>query len=368
MDNRESKIWLVGISLVIALCTTGNAAIVRFHETATIENAVVTLGDIADVTDVDPTLTKKLQETVLGPAPAPGTEKHFRFIDMRARLRAVGINLADLEFSGHSVVRVQTPKVTQAAVVLEPITRIQQTAASRAPSPREIEQAETRLIQAVRETIHHRWPELQLDTVNVSIVPSSVSLADSHALHTFMRQESIQLTGWQGPVDTPQVLTETTTDSQGEPVRLTIQCQIQIQPFVLTVAESVPRGHILQASDLKWVQSLSHEQAITVPENIVGRQTKRAIRHGEAIETKDLERVLLVRSRDIVTVTVRSGGISVRREMKSLSDGGLDDPITVMSLTGQDRLTARVTGVHTAEIPSPTSSVSISREPAGVSR
>ncbi|WP_166830367.1 flagellar basal body P-ring formation chaperone FlgA [Thalassoroseus pseudoceratinae] len=367
MDNRESKIGMVAACLVFSVCAVSNAAVVRFHETATVDGTIVTLGDIAEVSDVDPAVSESLRETILGPAPAAGTEKPFPFADVRARLRAVGINLASVEFTGHSVVRVQSPKVMQAAV-LGPISRSQPRDTQGPPSRREIHQVEQRLVRAIHETIRKRWPELQLETVKVSLLNDTITPTAGQTFRTMIASENIHLSGWQGPVDSPQTLTAITTDSLGEAVRLDLRCQITIQPFVLTVAENLPRGHLVQASDLTWSQGPDDPNAITDPANVIGRQTKRAIRRGEALEVNDLERVLLVRSRDIVTVTVRSGGITVRREMKSLDDGALGEAITVASLTGRDRLTARVTGVHTAEITSPAKSVPVNQMQAGVNR
>ncbi len=368
MDYRKSKTWMVATCLLLAMGNMGHAAVVRFYESATVDGTVVTLGDIADVRDVDPTVTQSLREIILGPAPAAGTEKPFAFADMRARLRAVGINISNIEFSGHSVVRVRSSRVMQTALTLQPITQRHQTDTPREPSRLEIRQTKERLIQAVRQTIRQRWPELQLDTVYVSLVPGSASATNRNTLLTMTESQSINLTGWQGPVDSPQMLTAITSDSQGEAIHLAIRCQIKIQPFVLTVAESIPRGHIVQATDLKWIQAPSDTRAVTDPTNVIGRQTKRSLRRGETLESNDLERVLLVRTRDIVTVAVRSGGITVRREMKSLGDGALNEPITLVSLTGQDRITARVTGAHTAEVPLAMDSVPASQVYAGANR
>lgn len=368
MDYRRSKTWVVAACLLIALSNVGHAAVVRFHESATVDGTVVTLGDVADVRDVDPMVTQSLREIVLGPAPAAGTEKPFAFADMRARLRAMGINISTIEFSGQSVVRVRSSKVLQAGVTLEPIRQTRQPQTPREPTRREIQQTEERLIRAVHQTIRQRWPELQLDTVEVSLNPGSASATNRDSLIAMSESQSINLTGWQGPVDSPQVLTAITENAQGEAIHLAIRCHIKIQPFILTVAENVPRGHIIQATDLKWTQAPSNANAITEPTTVIGRQTKRSLRTGETLEANDFERVLLVRTRDIVTVAVRTGGITVRREMKSLDDGALDESITLVSLTGQDRLTAHVTGAHTAEVPSPTDSVPPSHMHLGANR
>jgi hypothetical protein len=43
---------------------------------------------------------------------------------------------------------------------------------------------------------------------------------------------------------------------------------------------------------------------------------------------QDVQRVPLVRSNDIVTVTVRRGGITVKRPLKARSEGAAGDTIT----------------------------------------
>jgi len=73
-----------------------NAALVRFRSRVVVTDRVITLGDIAEVTDSDSAVIARLQGIPLAPAPAAGRERRIAYETVRSRLSAVGVNLAEV--------------------------------------------------------------------------------------------------------------------------------------------------------------------------------------------------------------------------------------------------------------------------------
>jgi flagella basal body P-ring formation protein FlgA len=98
-----------------------------------------------------------------------------------------------------------------------------------------------------------------------------------------------------------------------------------------------------------WTYSKQVAEEISL-DQIVGMETKHALRSGSPIQLSDLRIKPYVRTRDLVTVKARQGGIVVKRTMRSLGTGGLGEPVELVTLDGKDRFTAKVTGYHETEV------------------
>jgi flagella basal body P-ring formation protein FlgA len=120
-------------------------------------------------------------------------------------------------------------------------------------------------------------------------------------------------------------------------------------PQVLVATANLPKGHIVRADDVTWKQQPTGKAAATFADReelVVGQETQRNLRAGEPIATIDVRSIPLVRRGDIVTVVARNQGITVRTDGKAMTDGGLGQPVKVISLDGRRELTARVSGFH----------------------
>ena len=119
---------------------------------------------------------------------------------------------------------------------------------------------------------------------------------------------------------------------------------------VLAARFALPRGHIIKADDLTMKPIDNENLPVIRFEEIIGTETTRAIGQNKSITKQDVKSVPLVRSNDIVTVTSRVGGISVRRQMKSRGNASRGETVTLISLDGRQSLQATVTAFHEAEI------------------
>src|SRR5690606_34127807 len=94
------------------------------------------------------------------------------------------------------------------------------------------------------------------------------------------------------------------------------------------------------------------------PDQVIGRETTRSLSAGQSLTADDVQNVPLIRTGDIVTVYSRKPGVVVRMEAKARSGGALGDQVILMTLDGREKLQARVTGFHQAEVVGSSSSQS----------
>ena len=85
-------------------------------------------------------------------------------------------------------------------------------------------------------------------------------------------------------------------------------------------------------------------------DDVVGKETKRAISPGMPIPSELIRPQILVRRGELLRVLVRSAGIRIRAEALAKEDGGLGDLITVESIPGRKIYAARVSGEQEAEV------------------
>ena len=99
-------VWLAMFAGSIDL--QGGTQIV-FRETSGARGGLVRLGDVAQIIDSNSEQSRRLEKVVISPAPAAGGELRIPVADIRSRLLAQGFNLAEIDFSGSSIVRISGP-------------------------------------------------------------------------------------------------------------------------------------------------------------------------------------------------------------------------------------------------------------------
>lgn len=144
---------------------------------------------------------------------------------------------------------------------------------------------------------------------------------------------------------------------EAAPVAPAVRAQKQVQPVEapLVVVATVPlaRGQIVSESDVELRPTPSVSDAATSfrsIEEVIGRETTRAVPAGAALDRSGVRSPLLVRRGEVVTIDVRSAGVRIRVTAKAKDDGGEGDLITVESLLDRKTFAARVTGHQRAEV------------------
>ncbi|HXY33756.1 MAG TPA: flagellar basal body P-ring formation chaperone FlgA [Planctomycetaceae bacterium] len=336
---RFKRLSYLALTLgLIGAAASAEATEICFRATASVSGPIVRLKDVATVSGDDPQTVKRLEQTELGPAPAPGRSSRLEFDQMRSRLEAAGLSAADTGFSGATVVVVScTQPVVHAKRPVKSKVRVN-------VSPAQVRRAEKIMTQSVRQSLRGKSREAGNLFLDVMVDPQDVPIVLASATEGFDL----------GPIDVhnadAQSVQVRAQDSQGRVAKFRIQCVVSEKPRIPVLTHSVSSGEVIREDDLAWKQVDNTEGVLGKFEEIVGKEAKKGLHADEPVHADDVRTIPLVRSNDIVTGIWRKGGIRISGQFKSKSDGGKGDVITLVQLTGHEQVLARVTDVHEAEI------------------
>lgn len=338
----SSRIFFLSTFSLIMLCEGSACAVtVRFHREATVSTPFIVLGDVAEMTGGTMDERARYQKARLIPSPAEGGKVFLNFDTIRNRLHALGFSMAQVEFTGPSRILVRRSGESRS-------TDRVHSKKSRRPteiSSHDVAKAERIVHAAIRRSLESqdRQTDWSLAEINVRLPSRDVrALLDSP-------NRDWAVTGWTGRQTDPQTLTLTAKTHSGPGPIVRVGCKLRMPSLVLMPNRPLPVGHVIRASELRWARSQNGTGA-TRMEDVVGMETKRALRPGVPIRQRDLRKKPYVRARDIVSVSARHGGITVKRTMRALKTGGLGDTIPLTTLSGSERIDARVTGYHQTEV------------------
>jgi len=338
----SSRIFLLSTLTLTMLCEgAAYAVIIRFHREATVSTPFIVLGDVAEMTGGTMDERARYQKARLIPSPAEGGKVFLDFDTIRNRLHALGFSMAQVEFSGPSRILVRRSGEARSTSGADLKRSSRQTEVSR----EDVAQAERIVHAAIRGSLESQDPETDWSLAEIDVrLPSRDVRA---VLNSSSRAWTV--TGWTGRLTDPQNLTLTAKTQSGPGPIVRVRCNLRMPSMVLMPNRPLPVGHVIRASELRWSRSQNGTGA-TRMDDVVGMETKRALRPGAPIRPRDLRKKPYVRARDIVSVSARHGGITVKRTMRALKTGGLGDTIPLTTLSGSDRIEARVTGYHETEV------------------
>lgn len=340
MNPVSSRILVAVLAVSIGgfVAAPAQGAIIRLKDRVTPQGPLIRLADVAEISDADPAAVARLGAITL--QPATGKPLRVDFDLVRSRLIAHGVNLSEIEFAGQSSVATVTE--TRPAT---PIPARTAPAEPKGPTPQE------RAQEILREAFARRFQGLtQTDDVGFEL---TVRVRDEdlpRVLETpagaIRFQERSLVEG--GPQPLTLLIAPT---SETPPQLIRVAAWLERQPRILTVRHQLPRDHVLQPQDLQWIRQTDENRGISVLAEAVGRATRKALRPGDVVQPSDLTVVALVRGGDIVSVRVSAPGVVVRRQFKAMSGGGLDEVVSLVAIDDpRERIQARVTGFHEAEL------------------
>jgi flagella basal body P-ring formation protein FlgA len=208
-----------------------------------------------------------------------------------------------------------------------------------------MKRAERRLSDAIVRYLQKHDPDRGPWTVDVTLNETQARLIAASG-------NEISVRGGTPPWVGPQRFEVTVSWSDG-PERFAVDAQVTLPPAVVVATRSLPRGAVVRAADVQ----LQKDEAPDTPaagfhsiEEVVGRETTRAIPAGKTLDASAVRQPLLVRRGEVVTVYARSAGIRVRSTARAREDGSLGDLVTVESLLDRAAYFAQVSGIREVEV------------------
>ena len=329
---------LVAATCVLSLVEGAQGAIVQFRSPVTATSGVVRLGDVAEVRGADPRLMAQLEAIEICPAPASGRNRRLDFDTIRARLTARGISLAELEFSGDSVILVNGPDE-----VLNP-SGIQQVSGVTLSDTAQ-QRAQKVLEQAVAKFVRQQAPQVGSLQIRMRLT------ADQSSQLLTSVNSRLQVAGGRSPWIGLQEFVVRTVDNRGNDRQFNIRCFVNPLPQVPVARFTIAKGQVLKEEDLGWQQvekAGDLEGAITNLQGLVGQETRRSLRPGKPITPQDIRGVPMIRTGELISVYSQVGAVVAQTTAKAVGDGSYGELIQAQSIGGRDRLVVRVAGYHKA--------------------
>ncbi|NQV23272.1 MAG: flagellar basal body P-ring formation protein FlgA [Rhodopirellula sp.] len=376
-------VFFVGCGLS-ASAQTSHATIVRLHSSATVDNALIHLGDVADIFSDDELTADRLQTITLSTSPIPGNSTRLQLDQIRSRLMKFDVEVGGLEFQGSSIVLVtrrgQLPASSSTAPPLASATHHQTKSqpfektklASHATSHvrvisnlRDVSTSDIRLAETVIHDLVKNYlaewapdwgepiirPLLVVPTVPTILAARSgnLKIVSGKALDAdiFLLSVAVPSSG----------STPASTASAGEsflsasPKIVQVRVRVTRRPKVLAARRVIPQGQLVHEADLEWREVDDIRNGTSDPETVVGMEARRTIREGDFIQLNSVKPPILIQRDELVKVAVTFGSIHVTRTLKARRAGVLNDIIELVPLDGSDKtpILVRVTGKGQAE-------------------
>ncbi len=334
----------VGIVLASVVAAQAAAAEFRVRAEAAPAGPVVALGDVADVLSNDAEQAARLRAIELFPAPAVGAQRFVRVREIQDLLLLRGVNLAEHQFSGSSQVAVRGGD---------------RPASDNGVSAAEERKAVSRVREAVAAYLRDRLSADETFTVEVSLPAGAARLVAEH-------HGPLAVRGGSAPWKGNQRFEVLVGGPEGRE-RVEIEAQVRVAPAVVVVVRPLPRGAVIGPGDveIRQVEGEAAGDMFFSIDEVLGRETTRAVSANRPLLRDALRAPLLVRRGDVVTVYARSPGIQVRTTARSKDDGTTDDLIAVESFQTRKVFLARVCGVREVEVFAQAPRVEAESGPAG---
>jgi flagella basal body P-ring formation protein FlgA len=343
---------VAGLAIALAAVSSSRAAEIRLRPQCMASGPLVKLGDVADIVTADKRQADALAAIELFPAPAAPQQRFLRVRELQDLLLLRGVNLAEHQFSGSSQVSVSAgvPATTRPA-------------AGQAPSISAVRRASRRVCEAVAKHLQEKASADQPWVVDAELNEQQARLfADAAA--------TISITGGQPPWTGTQHFEVAVRSAQGV-AHFPLDARVTVPGVVVVTVRALQRGTVIRLGDVEMQRETPGSEdtgAFHTPEEVIGRETTKAIAAGRPLTPDALRAPLLVHRGDVVTVYVHSAGIRIRTTARCRDDGSQGDLVAVESLLDRSTFFAQVSGVREVEVYGRSARAEQAAAPAGIVR
>lgn len=325
------RLWLPAVLLAGCCGMSVRGAELRLRGECTAAGALVRLDDVAEIVAADAAEAARLAELELFAAPVHPGQRFLTVRELEDLLLLRGLNLAQHRISGASQVLIRgRPDGRNPGPALP---------ASAARKARE------RVEQAIQQYLDQR-------TAQPTAWQLDFELAEHELRRLWPPVGRITVRGGRAPWTGPQVF-EVEVDSPAGRETLRLQVDVQTAPAVVVTTRSLPPGTIIRPADVNLQSGLvpnNPEECFQSLEQVVGRETTRALPAGVVLQRQSVRAPLLVRRGEVVTVYSRAAGVRVRTTARARDEGPMGELVEVESLWSRERYFARVCGIQEVEV------------------
>ncbi len=326
--RRALLVWLW-------LCAAGIAGEISLRNAANVDHAVVRLGDVAEIYGMDDQKRTELLAIELLPSPASGQIKKLSVREIQDALARRAPEFAAWTFAGSNEVAVTRAATRKTREERQP----KAPAISTLMGDRVRNQFEQAILSYVRERLgDEAWDiEAELSESQVTTVASG---------------KPIRVTGGRY-LDAERVQFRVEVGAEDDRETWKITALVSLPPMIVVARRELTRGEMIAEQDVELVRA-EEVKGLLKPfeslEDVVGKETTRAIAAGQPVTEPSVRATILVRRGQVVTVYSRCGGVQIRTTGRAKEDGSHGALVPVEAIGSREHFHARVSGPQEVEI------------------
>lgn len=311
-------IRLLVILTILATSLSAQAFDITFKKTATVSDKLVTLGDVATISDLSE-LGQSLLTIPVANSPAPGEKAYLRSVNIKKYLSSSQTLPEDINWTGSSSVAVTRDGTTINAQLM-----------FRFISDYLRSQKESLPLAVIRfiPTSHPLPFTVPTGELTCDVIPSNPGVISSSRFSLIFR------------VDDRVVK------------NMSIRGRIEARANIITAAIPVKKGTILQARHLN--ETVMDIAELKDPgfsaEEFLGKKLKRSLRAGSPIKVSMVESLPVIRRGEKVKIVIKSGAMFLTATGLAHSDGKVNDLIRVQNINSNKVVFGKVTGPGIVEV------------------
>jgi flagella basal body P-ring formation protein FlgA len=335
------------VAAALSACPAARAepASVRIWPSAVVDDAVVRLSDSAQIAGG----IEGIESVEVATAPEAGGRLVLRHEEILDRLRAAGVNVADLRVSGSmrcEVSRAADGKAGDAprheTVSIDEPTHQDEPATA---PPRDPQTLGGAVEGYIRAALAEYGREVEIQFNRSEKLRSALSLSAPRFSFEVEPHNAVPL---------GLVSLRVSVFEGGELVQtVPVVAEVALIRRVVVAKRPVNRGMAIGDGDvsleLRRFSDISRI-GVTDPRAVVGQRARVFVDRGEMVLARDVEPLPLVSRGDFVTVYHRQGGLLVKTVGKALGGGSYGDTIPVKNEGSKRSYEATITGPQTVEV------------------
>lgn len=325
--NARPTLWISGcLAAALMLLAAGSGscavgpAVIKISARATVDDKLIRLGSISQITHDDIRRRTMLKEIVIGKSPLPGRSKTLDSNFVMMRLQQHGV-----DFSG---IRLQMPA---------PVTIV-----------RGFQRVSTRQIKDSVSQFLTGWRSGKAEDLRVGDIQVSKEVVVSRGVLDL----SVALLKRGRPSGKLPLSVAVLVDGKVEK-KIFVTVAVDLMCQAVFARKALGRNHIIREVDVELRQvpqaSLPKNFIDSIPE-IIGKKTKRRISASTALRPDLVEFPCLVHRRDVVVIIARMQGMLVTTLGEAKQKGRRGDRIRVVNLDSQKAVYARVVDSGTVAV------------------
>ncbi len=317
--SAAKRIHYAGFALIAAVVICGElrADTVTLRAQAYVRGGQVRLADVADIAGGR---ADELRAVELGAAAAPGVSKRLDASLITARVLSAGFDAAAVEVRGAPAVTVTTMSLELSA---------------------------GSLAEDLRAFIQREMPwDADAALVDVTPPPGDLRLPDGDVTVVWRPDPQYEYLGagnFRGEVRV-----------NGEVARTVFaKANVAAYDAVVVATQPLGRGDVVGPNNARLEKrelSTLDAGAFFSMDEAAGRVARTSIQPGQVLTSKRLDRPILVKRNQFVAVETRVGGLIIRGQAKSQSEGAVGDVVTCANLSSGDKFSGVVRADGVVEV------------------